>query len=87
MGGSTARRWRWPCSTTQMRWPETRGLTHPDVRRVIEAAVAATEAGGAPAVVIEAIKLVESGLAAACDEVWLVTCDPASRGPGWPVVG
>ncbi len=28
------------------------------------------------AVVIEAIKLVEGGLAAACDEVWLVTCDP-----------
>ena len=29
----------------------------------------------APAVVIEAIKLVEGGLAALCDEVWLVTCD------------
>jgi dephospho-CoA kinase len=29
---------------------------------------------GAPAVVIEAIKLVEGGLAAFCDEVWLVTC-------------
>ena len=33
--------------------------------------------GGATAVVIEAIKLVEGGLAEACDEVWLVTCDPA----------
>ena len=32
---------------------------------------------GAAAVVIEAIKLVEGGLAAVCDEVWLVTCDPA----------
>ena len=55
-------------------------LTHPHVRPVIEAAVAAADAGGAPAVVIEAIKLVESGLAASCDEVWLVTCDPASQG-------
>jgi dephospho-CoA kinase len=26
--------------------------------------------------VIEAIKLVEGGLAELCDEVWLVTCDP-----------
>ena len=31
-------------------------------------------AAGAPAVVVEAIKLVEGGLAALCDEVWLVTC-------------
>ena len=54
-------------------------LTHPHVRGPIEAEVAAAEAQGAPAVVIEAIKLVEGGLAAACDEVWLVTCDPASQ--------
>jgi dephospho-CoA kinase len=38
--------------------------------------MAAAEAEGAEAVVIEAIKLVESGLAEVCDEVWLVTCDP-----------
>ena len=31
------------------------------------------------AIVVEAIKLVEGGLAAACDEVWLVTCDPATQ--------
>jgi dephospho-CoA kinase len=54
-------------------------LTHPRVRGPIEAAVATAVAQGAPAVVIEAIKLVEGGLAAACDEVWLVTCDPASQ--------
>jgi dephospho-CoA kinase len=31
-----------------------------------------------PAVrLVEAIKLVEGGLAGLCDEVWLVTCDPA----------
>ncbi len=31
---------------------------------------------GAVAVVVEAIRLVEGGLAEMCDEVWLVTCDP-----------
>ncbi len=55
------------------------GLTHPLVRPRVEAAVAAAEASGAPAVVIEAIKLVEGGLADACDEVWLVTCDPGAQ--------
>ena len=33
-------------------------------------------ADGAAAVVVEAIRLVEGGLAELCDEVWLVTCDP-----------
>ena len=37
------------------------------------------DAAGAEAVIVEAIKLVEGGLAALCDEVWLVTCDPASQ--------
>lgn len=51
-------------------------IVHPAVRPRILAAIEAAEAAGAPAVVIEAIKLVEGGLAAQCDEVWLVTCDP-----------
>ena len=51
-------------------------IIHPAVRPRILAAMAAAEAEGAEAVVIEAIKLVESGLAEVCDEVWLVTCDP-----------
>ena len=51
-------------------------IVHPAVRARIEAAVAAAEVAGAPAIAIEAIKLVESGLAATCDEVWLVMCDP-----------
>ena len=49
-------------------------IVHPAVRPRILATIAAAEAAGAPAVVIEAIKLVEGGLAALCDEVWLVTC-------------
>ena len=39
----------------------------------------------APAVVIEAIRLVEGGLAEVCDEVWLVTCDPI--GPAGRLIG
>jgi dephospho-CoA kinase len=54
-------------------------IVHPAVRPRIEAAVAEAEATDAEAVVIEAIKLVEGGYAAACDEVWLVDCDPAAQ--------
>ena len=52
-------------------------IVHPAVRPRILAAIAAADQAGAPAIVIEAIKLVEGGLAELCDEVWLVTCDPA----------
>lgn len=51
-------------------------IVHPVVRTRILADIESAEQTGAPAVVIEAIKLVEGGLAAICDEVWLVTCDP-----------
>jgi dephospho-CoA kinase len=49
-------------------------IVHPAVRPEILRLVEAAEAAGVPAVVIEAIKLVEGGLASICDEVWLVTC-------------
>lgn len=62
-------------------------IVHPVVRARILATIAAADREGAAAVVIEAIKLVEGGLAELCDEVWLVTCAPdvqrqrlASRG-------
>jgi dephospho-CoA kinase len=51
-------------------------IVHPAVRPRILAAIEPAQEGGARAVVIEAIKLVEGGLAELCDEVWLVTCDP-----------
>jgi dephospho-CoA kinase len=54
-------------------------IVHPAVRPRIEAAVAAAEHAGAPAVVVEAIKLVEAGYAEQCDEVWLVVCDPDAQ--------
>lgn len=54
-------------------------IVHPAVRPRIMAAMEAAEAAGAPAIAVEAIKLVEGGLAALCDEVWLVTCDPGAQ--------
>ncbi len=54
-------------------------IVHPAVRPRILAAIEAADRAGAPAIVIEAIKLVEGGLAALCDEVWLVWCDPATQ--------
>jgi dephospho-CoA kinase len=58
---------------------ELESIVHPAVRPRIEAAVATAEQGGAVAVVIEAIKLVEAGYAEECDEVWLVTCHPDTQ--------
>jgi dephospho-CoA kinase len=52
-------------------------IVHPAVRPRILAAIAEADRSGATAVIIEAIKLVEGGLAADCDQVWLVACDPA----------
>jgi dephospho-CoA kinase len=54
-------------------------IVHPAVRPRIQAAIAAAEAAAAPIVAIEAIKLVEGGLADICDEVWLVVCDPMTQ--------
>lgn len=54
-------------------------IVHPAVRPRILKAMDRAEQSGARAVVVEAIKLVEGGLAELCDEVWLVTCDPASQ--------
>jgi len=52
-------------------------IVHPAVRPRILAAIEAAGRDGAVAIVIEAIKLVEGGLAAMCDETWLVRCDRA----------
>lgn len=54
-------------------------IVHPLVRTRILEAIDEARAADAPAVVVEAIKLVEGGLAALCDEVWLVTCAPAAQ--------
>jgi dephospho-CoA kinase len=54
-------------------------IVHPAVRPKILDAVLAAERTMAPAVVVEAIKLVEGGLATMCDEVWLVVCDERAQ--------
>ena len=54
-------------------------IVHPAVRPRILAAIAAADEEDEDVVVIEAIKLVEGGLAELCDEVWLVTCDAAAQ--------
>jgi dephospho-CoA kinase len=51
-------------------------IIHPAVRPRILELLAEADRSSVPAVVIEAIKLVEGGLAALCDEVWLITCGP-----------
>jgi dephospho-CoA kinase len=52
-------------------------IVQPAVRIRILAIIAEADGSGAPAVVVEAIKLVEGGLATLCDETWLVTCAPS----------
>lgn len=54
-------------------------IIHPAVRPRLLVAMVDAEAAGAPAVVVEAIKLVEGGVAAVCDEVWLVACVGAEQ--------
>lgn len=54
-------------------------IVHPEVRRRVEAALESATGAGALVVVVEAIKLVEGGLAARCDEVWLITCGESDQ--------
>ncbi|MCA0351587.1 MAG: dephospho-CoA kinase [Chloroflexi bacterium] len=52
-------------------------LVHPIVRQTIMAWLEAQRQNNAQVVVIDAIKLIESGYPALCDAVWVVTTDPA----------
>lgn len=54
-------------------------IVHPEVRRRVLERLERARASGDPFVVIEAIKLIEGGLADRCDEVWLVECTPAEQ--------
>ncbi len=56
------------------------GLTHPFVRaRVAEAAAAVREGRGPALLVLDVPLLLETGLDALCDELWLVEADEALR--------
>jgi dephospho-CoA kinase len=50
-------------------------ITHPAIRPRLLAALERASAGDAPAVVLEAIRLVEGGYADLLHEVWLIDCD------------
>jgi dephospho-CoA kinase len=52
-------------------------ILHPRVRGAVRARLAELAEGGVEAASVEAIKLLESPLADACDEVWVVRCDEA----------
>lgn len=65
--------------TDPRRLAELEAIVHPAVRPRILAAIEEARGSGAAAVVVEAIKLVEGGLAALCDEVWLVTCSSMAQ--------
>jgi dephospho-CoA kinase len=54
-------------------------IVHPAVRQRVDAELAAARASDPPFIVIEAIKLVEGGLAERCDEVWLIDCPPEAQ--------
>jgi dephospho-CoA kinase len=50
-------------------------ILHPRVRGAVRARLAELAEGGVDVASVEAIKLIESPLAAACDAVWVVRCD------------
>jgi dephospho-CoA kinase len=54
-------------------------ITHPVIRPLLLDAVEAAVATGPPAVVIEAIRLVDGGYATLVDEVWLIVCDGGAQ--------
>jgi dephospho-CoA kinase len=54
-------------------------LVHPEVRRRVLDDLASPAASDAPFAALEAIKLVEGGLASECDEVWLIECPAGTQ--------
>jgi dephospho-CoA kinase len=52
-------------------------ILHPRVRGAIRARLAELDEGGVEVAVVEVIKLIESPLADACDQIWVVRCDEA----------
>ena len=54
-------------------------IVHPRVRVLVDDAIERATRERVPFVVIEAIKLVEGGLADRCDEVWIVDCSRTTQ--------
>lgn len=56
---------------------ELESLVHPAVAALRQQQISAIEAAGGEVAVVEAVKLLESGQGAGCDEIWCVTAAPA----------
>ena len=54
-------------------------IIHPRVRPLVDSRLDEAARERVPFVVLEAIKLVEAGLAQRCDEVWIVECAPETQ--------
>ena len=54
-------------------------IVHPAINELLARIVRETGDQGPRAMALEAVKLVEAGHAAHCDEVWLITCDPTTQ--------
>jgi len=54
---------------------ELESILHPRVRDAVRARLAELAEAGAPTAVVEVIKLLESPLLDACDQIWVVVCD------------
>jgi dephospho-CoA kinase len=52
-------------------------ILHPRVRGAIRSRLSELATGDVPVAAVEVIKLLESPLADACDEIWVVRCDEA----------
>ena len=50
-------------------------ILHPRVRGAVRARLAELDEGGVDVAAVEVIKLIESPLADACDQIWVVRCD------------
>ena len=56
---------------------ELEAMLHPRVRGEIRSRLSELSMGGVEVVAVEVIKLLESPLADACDEIWVVRCEEA----------
>jgi len=52
-------------------------ILHPRIRGAVRARLAELDEGGVEVAAVEVIKLLESPLADACDQIWVVRCDEA----------
>jgi dephospho-CoA kinase len=62
-----------------VRLAELEAIVHPAIGGVLEASIREADTADPSVIVLEAIKLVESGHGPWCDEIWLVACEPEAE--------